>query len=520
MEFRILGPLEVVDGGRPVHISGAKERAVLAILLLHANEVVSADRLVDELWGERPPATARKSLQVRVSALRNALGNEMLVTQRSGYLIGLDAEALDLHCFERLVAEARAALAGDRPDVAARCLRTALALWRGPPLLEFAYQPFAQGAIARLEELRFAALELRIDADLACGLHAEAVAELEALVADHPLRERPRGLLMLALYRSGRQADALEVYRRTRQTLLDELGITPSPALQQLEQAILRQEPTLDLATAPTPQRSILVAALSEASVDVLLAVGQPLAARPSRELILAHVLGPADDIGRASAGLDQRRAALIERGIAARPAVFTSPAPAQDIVRLAGEQDVDLLIVEAPASLLDDPVLRAVLETAPCDVGVLVRGEKETSGPVLVPFAGAEHDWSAVELGAWIARAERIPLRLAGPIGKERDASRLLASASLAVQRALGVVAEPQVVAPGPDGLLMAAEHAALVVVGLSDRWRTDGLGTARLALATKGRAPVLLVRRGLRPGGLAPRESLTRYTWSLAVA
>jgi DNA-binding SARP family transcriptional activator len=518
MDFRILGPLEVWDNDRPVRLSGAKERALLALLLLHANEAVSADRLVDELWGERPPATARKSLQVRVSTLRKALGSDVLATRDGGYLIRLEAGELDLHRFEALVADARAA---DRPDAAGRLLRSALELWRGPPLSEFAYEAFAQGAIARLEELRLAALELRLETDLARGLHAEVVPELEALITDEPLREGLRGLLMLALYRSGRQADALEAYRRTRETLLDQLGIEPGPALQQLERAILRQEPDLDLAAAAAPRRSVLVAAASEASVDGLLGVAEPLAARAEHELILVRVLGPSEDLGRASAALDERRTALLDRGVTVRSAVFSSPEPALDVVRLALEQDVDLLVVDAPPALLDDPGLRSVLERAPCDVGVVVRGaERRPRGPVLVPFAGAEHDWSAVELGAWIADAEGRPLRLAGPSGKGRDASRLLASASLAVQRALGVAAEPQVLEPGPEGLLRAAADAGLVVLGLSDRWRADGLGTARLALATQARPPAVIVRRGLRPGGLAPPESATRYTWSLAPA
>jgi DNA-binding SARP family transcriptional activator len=518
MDFRILGPLEVWDSDRPVRLSGAKERALLALLLLHANEAVSADRLVDELWGERPPTTARKSLQVRVSTLRKALGSDVVATRDGGYLIRVEAAELDLHRFEALVADARAA---DRPDAAGRMLRSALKLWRGPPLSEFAYEAFAQGAIARLEELRLAALELRLEADLACGLHAEVVPELEALVSDEPLREGLRGLLMLALYRSGRQADALEAYRRTRETLLDQLGIEPGPALQQLERAILRQEPALDLATTGTPQRSILIAASAEGRVDALLAIGEPLAARAARELILVRVVASSEDLGRAGAVLDERRRALLDRGVTARSAVFSSPVPARDVVRLALEQDVDLLVVDAPPALLDDPGLRSVLEQAPCDVGVVVRGdERRLGGPVLVPFAGAEHDWSAVELGAWIADAEGRPLRLAGPSGEGRDASRLLASASLAVQRALGVAAEPQVVEPGPQGLLRAAADAGLVVLGLSDRWRADGLGTARLALATQARPPAVIVRRGLRPGGLAPPESATRYTWSLAPA
>jgi hypothetical protein len=189
------------------------------------------------------------------------------------------------------------------------------------------------------------------------------------------------------------------------------------------------------------------------------------------------------------------------------------------DLVRIASEHDVDLALVDAPASLLDDDLLRTLLIGAPCDVGVLVgRRSGYEPGPVLVPFAGAEHDWSAIELASWLARSQNVPLRLAGPLEDVRDSSRLLASASLVIQRALGVAAEPLLVPPGVDGLLAAAAESALVVVGLSDRWRRDGLGPVRLALAAEAPPPALIVRRGLRPGGLAPPEGVTRFTWSIA--
>ncbi len=168
---------------------------------------------------------------------------------------------------------------------------------------------------------------------------------------------------------------------------------------------------------------------------------------------------------------------------------------------------------------MLDDPAVEAVLLAAPCDVGILVsRGDPVSQGPVLVPFTGAEHDWSAVELAAWIARSLRTSLLLAGPLEGERDASRLLARASLAVQRALGVEAEPMLVAPGADGLLAAADGVGLVVLGLPERWRRDGLGDVRRAIVRDAGPPVLIVRRGLRPGGLTPPEGLTRFTWSIA--
>ncbi len=449
MEFRILGPLEVWDEGRPVRIGGAKERALLVVLLLHANESVSVDRLIDELWGARPPATAKKSVQVRVAGLRRALGDGMLLTHGGGYLIRLAADQLDLHGFERLVSDAGKVLADGDPGTAAAMLREALSLWRGAALADFAYESFAQPAITRLEELRLGAVELRIDAELALGLEGQLVGELQELVASHPLRERLRGELMLALYRDGRQAEALDVYQRTREQLIGELGIEPGPALQKLQQAILRQEPSLDLAIT-APERSILVAPQDPRRLGALLGLAESLAKRPTRELILAQLIPEGADVTRTASLLNEHRQALLARGI-----------------------------------------------------------------------GGGDHDWTAVEVGAWIAGARGTPLRLAGPAqGPGRDASRALANASLAVQRVFGVAAEPLLLPPAEADVLAAAADAALVVVGLPERWTRDGLGHVRSALAGSAGPPALLVRRGLRPGGLAPRESLTRFTWTLGPA
>ena len=255
MDFRILGPLEVADNGREPVIARGKQRALLAILLLHANEVVSSDRLIEELWGEQPPASAAKSLQVHVSRLRKALEDcsDRVVTRPNGYLLHVEAGELDLDRCERLAHQGREALATDNPGRAAEQLREALALWRGPPLADFAFDSFAQPEIGRLEELRLALLEDRIEADLSSGQHAELVGELEALVGEHPLRERLRRQVVLALYRSGRQADALEAYRAARETLNEELGLEPTPALRELEQAILNHDASLRAPAAPGP---------------------------------------------------------------------------------------------------------------------------------------------------------------------------------------------------------------------------------------------------------------------------
>ena len=245
MEFRILGRLEVFDRGQELSLGGAKQRAVLAALLLHRREVVSIDRLVDELWGERPPPTATQTVRVYVSRLRKTLGDGVLETHGRGYRLAVDPDQIDAERFDALIEDGRAALESGDARRAAELLAAALELWRGPPLEEFAYEPFAGSTIARLEEARLAALEDRFDAELRIGRGAELVPELEQLVASHPLRERLVAGLMLALYRSGRQADALAGYRAARRRLVDELGLEPGPVLSELERRILQHDPTL-----------------------------------------------------------------------------------------------------------------------------------------------------------------------------------------------------------------------------------------------------------------------------------
>ncbi|HXH96426.1 MAG TPA: alpha/beta fold hydrolase, partial [Gaiellaceae bacterium] len=252
MEFRILGPLEARDGSGSARLSGGKQQALLALLLLHAGRVVAVQRLVDDLWGEHVPETASKMVQVYVSRLRRQLPEGMLQTRSPGYLLDLDGHSLDLRRFEVLESEGRAAMADGRPGEAVRLLRDALALWRGPALAEFE-EPFAQLESARLEEQRLTCLEERIEADLATGRAGELVGELEVLVARHPHRERLRSHLMLALYRSGRHAEALESYRSFRRMLADELGIDPPARLRELEGRMLRQDPTLSEPGAARP---------------------------------------------------------------------------------------------------------------------------------------------------------------------------------------------------------------------------------------------------------------------------
>ena len=245
VDFRILGPVEVRAEGRPLAVAGGRQRALLALLLLRAGEPVSRDRLIEGLWGERPPDGAVKTVQAVVSRLRRALGGEAsrLVTGAAGYRLRVGPDELDLARFERAVEEGRRALAAGRPGRAAARLRAALEEWRGPALADVAFEPFAPPEVARLEELRAAAVEDRVEADLALGRGVELVAELEALVAREPLRERLHGQLMLALYRTGRQGEALDAYREAVRTLDAELGLRPGPELERLQQAILAHDP-------------------------------------------------------------------------------------------------------------------------------------------------------------------------------------------------------------------------------------------------------------------------------------
>ena len=228
MEFRILGPLEVIDADRPLPLGGERQRTLLALLLTRANEVVSTDRLIDELWGMRPPRQALNTIQYYISQLRKTLGADRIVTRAPGYMIRVEHDELDLARFEQL-----------SQDGSAESLHAALELWRGPALADLAYESFAREEASRLEELRLVVQERRIDADLETGRTAELVSELERLVKEHPLREQLRGQLMLALYRSGRQAEALAAYQAVRSALVEELGIEPGAELQQLERAML-----------------------------------------------------------------------------------------------------------------------------------------------------------------------------------------------------------------------------------------------------------------------------------------
>ena len=426
MEFRILGPLEVVDDGRLVDLGRRQQRALLAMLLLRANEVVSLERLIAGLWEVDPPAKAASTLRVYVSHLRRALGKDTIVTQPSGYVVEVAPGALDLHQFERLFETAMRRYRDGDSEGTISLLAEALALWRGPALAGFTDEPFAQIASARLEELRVEAVELSIDAELSLGRHQPLVGRLEQLVAEHPLRERLREQLMLALYRAGRQAHALAAYQGARRTLVEDLGIEPGRALRDLEQAILRHDPSLDpepeapparagpvsaLAPRyPETQRGIVVVSQTREGLETLLSFAEPISRTPARELIVARLVQEAAELADAMSHLDARRQELESREVTTRVTAFTSTDASEDVVRLASQPDVDLLLVEGPLGLVEDGRLPGdvgdIVSRAPCDGAIVVaRQAPLTVGDdraVFVPFGGDEHEWAAAELGGF----------------------------------------------------------------------------------------------------------------------
>ena len=309
VEYRLLGPLEVLVDGRPARLGAPRHRGMLVLLLTQANAVVPAQRMIDELWGEEPPASAVNLVQGAVSHLRKILGREAIATRGAGYALSVEPDALDLQRFERLAEAGSIALADGHLESAAATLGEALALWRGPALADLRDERFLHSVASRLEELRLIVAERRLEAELERGRHADVLADVRALAAEHPLRERGHGLLMLGLYRCGRQAEALEVYRAARETLVEELGISPGPALRELEARILRQDPDLMPAAAAkdtpppsvtAPERAVLVAPLAPAAADALVALAEPLARQPERELLL---------VGDGGAGRPARRA-------------------------------------------------------------------------------------------------------------------------------------------------------------------------------------------------------------------
>ena len=519
LRFGVLGPFQVEDDGRPVTLGSVRRRALLALLTLNAGRVVAVERLVDALWGESPPRTAVHVLHVYVSDLRRSLPDEVLVTAPPGYLLRVPAAAVDLADFERLVSRGREALSAGDSAGAVVSLDEALALWRGPVLEDLAGAGFVQVEARRLEELRLAARELRAMAGLAGGGAPDLVPQLLELVSEHPFRERPHALLMRALAVAGRQAEALEVYATVRARLADELGIEPGTELRAAQTAVLRQEAAP--AQPVTPTGIVLAVGCDPRRLDALALTASRPAAAAGRELLLAAVLDartstPRDLTATAAAAVTAQRAAPGP----GRSAAFRSRNPADHVTGLAAEHDADLVVLDAAGLIgtqgrLADWVV-AALSDVTADVVLLPNDPPTTGIPFAVPFGGTEHDWAAAELAALLARASGSALRVIGALTEHDDASRLIARVGLAIQRAVGVTVEPILTEATVPGLLTALAGTT-AVIGVSERWRSEGLGPFRqqLAGATPG---TLLIRRGLRPGLLAPPTLGTRFAWSAA--
>lgn len=518
LRFGILGPIEAVTDDGLLQLGGPRQRSTLALLLLNANRVVSIDELADALYAGRPPVSAVTQVHKQIAELRRVLGLDTIRTQGSGYLINLSRQQLDLARFEALLTDAAEAMSRSEPAPAATSLKKALALWRGEALGELRSEESFIAQARRLEELRLAAQERLAEAELALGHHVEVAAELERLVAADPLRESLRALQMLALYRSGRQAEALDVFRRTRVELVERFGIEPGPALRAAERAILQHDPALDLDPAAVEDaRAILLLGSCNSALGELITLAQPLA--DSRELILSRLVASEDDLAAAAEAANSYGRRL---GRDARIAVFTSTDPVDDAVRLVDSYAVELVLAD-PGEGIDGKHVPAELaglfNRSPADVGVLF-GVPRFSDGIFVPFGGGEHDWAALELAAWLAASADSELVLVGTgsepqIGR-RDASRLLAHAAVAAQRLAGVSTRPLLAPPSPEGLRDAVETAGVVIMGVIEGWRTAGIGESRRALVAGG-CPLVLVHRGPRPGGLAPQGSRTRFSWTL---
>jgi DNA-binding SARP family transcriptional activator len=466
VDYLILGPLQVTSGGNEVPLPRAKQRALVLALLLHANQAVSTDRLIEALWGEAPPATAATALQGHVSKLRKLLPPETLLTRVNGYELRVQPAELDLDRFVGLRAKARAALDGGDPADAALILDEALALWRGAPLSDLDYDAFAQNEIGRLQELRAETLEERIEVELALGRHGEVVAELEALVRAEPFRERRRAQLMLALYRAGRQAEALDVYQEARRRLVDDLGIEPGPALQELQQQILAQDPALWPET-PVAERPRIATREARRAVTVL-ACGVELVGKDPEELRSAseEALGAVRTMVERHGGVVERElmdfavatfgaaavhedaplralraAADIRAEVAARIAVTSG-----EVVIAAGgtigepvARAQRLQLVAAPREiLLDDAtgrLLRDVVELEPAgDALRLLRlgpGVDGTGRRLDSPLVGRTHELDQLRRAVQRAVEARAPQHVtvvgAGGVGKSRLVQELV---------------------------------------------------------------------------------------------
>jgi YVTN family beta-propeller protein len=540
LEYRILGPLQVLDDGREIPIRGRKQQALLALLLLHRGEVVTRDTLIDHLWGDDPPSTAVKTLQVHVSRLRRELG-DVLLSQGRGYLIRLEPNQLDLERFERLAAEGVQALAQGQPERASEWLAEALALWRGPPLPELADEPFARPQLGRLEDARLEAIEKRLEAELQLGHHAQELPQLELLVAHHPYREHLHELRMLALYRAGRQADALAAYRDARSVLVEELGIEPSRGLRELNDAILAQDPGLDAPrrAAPPAPEPLALEQPSPAARRARWPLAAGAAAVALVVLAVVLLLPPGEDDASQPLSKDSHAVVAIDPE-SNRPTVAasvgTNPGP------LAYEPESDSLWV---GNIDDESVTRIDLDPVRTGKTIAI-GEPPTGlaagqGAVWVTAPNARRPYvTARRIDTRFDSAGR-PVRIASLPGEsvasaalERDTlwvvpslgllTRLNAATGRRVGPAIEVGSSPAVVATGAGAVwtvdktvvaridpttavvqpIRVADGAADIALDGETAWVTQALDDAVTRIDTTSGTVQDRIQVGRRPGGV----------------
>jgi DNA-binding NarL/FixJ family response regulator/DNA-binding SARP family transcriptional activator len=437
VEYRILGPLEVVEGGEPVPLGRLKERLVLAVLLLHANDFVSRERLIDELWGESPPPTAKKAVNVYISQLRKALtrnGGDPIATADGGYRLGVGAEKLDVGHMRQLLATAREHATAGELEAAAELLREALALWRGPTLAGLLLESHGRDEVAQLDELRLTALMERIDCDLALGRHEDVLGELHVLVGEHPLRERLRAQLMLALYRADRQAEALDAYQQARDVLVEELGIEPSPALQRLQQEILVQDRALELPAgigAPSgfarrvqhaPVRSLRLVLAED---HYLLREGMRRLLETNPDLEVAAVC---EDLDSLLAAIEAERPDVVVTDIRMPPGNLDEGIRASDRLRVE-HPDVGVVVL---SQYLEPDYALALFEAGTERRAYLLKERVQDVGQLVAAIRAVAEGGSVVDpkvveaLVAEKTRRERSPLEELTP--RERDVLREMA--------------------------------------------------------------------------------------------
>jgi DNA-binding NarL/FixJ family response regulator/DNA-binding SARP family transcriptional activator len=434
VEYRILGPLEVVDEGEPVALGRLKERLVLAVLLLHANEFVSRERLIDELWGESPPPTAKKAVNVYVSQLRKALtrnGRDPIATEDGGYRISVGADELDVLHLRRLLASAHECAAAGELQAAAESLREALALWRGPALAGLLLESHGRDEVAQLDELRLTALMDRIDCDLALGRHEDVLGELHVLVGEHPLRERLRAQLMLALYRADRQAEALDAYQQAREVLVAELGIEPSPALQRLQKGILTQDPALELPTGIAAPNALARPA-QDAPTRLVLAEDHYLLREGMRRLLETNpdleVAAVCEDLDSLLAAVEAERPDVVVTDIRMPPDNLDEGIRASDQLRV-DHPDVGVVVL---SQYLEPAYALALFEAGTERRAYLLKERVHDVGQLVAAIRAVAEGGSVVDpkvveaLVAEKTRREHSPLNELTP--RERDVLREMA--------------------------------------------------------------------------------------------